>query len=143
MKSPRGRLIAISVGILGLALLTIAGFAFRERIREEYWLWRLEREEETGQRLAVKRLGELRSLRAVPRLLECACPPKNFWRQGLVDEVKAALSSMGPEVIPVLIELSEDMGSSDSAFTGSQIMLLKLAVSRHPAVRNGLKRDPE
>jgi hypothetical protein len=53
MKSPRGRLIAISVGILGLALLTTAGFAFRERIIDAYRNWGHQKPEEeifTGDR---------------------------------------------------------------------------------------------
>ncbi len=70
MKAPRGRVVVLSIGFLSLATLAAAGFAFQDRIREEYWLWKLERGSESARELATQRLGEIRSLRAVPGLLK-------------------------------------------------------------------------
>src|SRR5262245_44914859 len=65
-----GRAISIWSGTLALAIFGIAGFAFRQRIQEEYWLWRLERGSGHHREAAARALGEMRALRAVPALIE-------------------------------------------------------------------------
>jgi hypothetical protein len=83
MKAPRGRAVVLSIGFLGLATLAAAGIASRDRIREEYWLWKLEEGDETEKEAAVLSLGELRSLRAVRGILQWACslqrPAESGW----------------------------------------------------------------
>ncbi len=70
MNARRGRIIALSTGVLGIAVLATAGFALRERTCEQYWLWKLELGDESARWFAAQRLGEMRSSRAVPGLLK-------------------------------------------------------------------------
>src|SRR5262245_32037040 len=70
MTRRRGRTIATSAGILGLAVLAGAGFASRDRIVEQYWLWRPDLGDENARELAARRLGEMRSARGVSGLLK-------------------------------------------------------------------------
>ncbi len=134
MKAPRGRVVVLSIGFLGLATLAAAGFAFQDRIREEYWLWKLEKGDETGRVLAVRKLGGLHSLRAVRRMLE------RSFRSELVNEVEAVLSSLEPDVTPLLMDLSEDEEAPDTTRMAAKIMLLRLAVSRYTAVLEAERR---
>lgn len=64
----RGKAIALSTAILGLAVLVAAGLAFKERLLERHWLWKLRAGEE-GERIhAAVQLGNIRSERALPAL---------------------------------------------------------------------------
>ena len=51
-------------------MLLVAGYAFKDRPIEQWYLWRLESEDEETTKAAVERLGEMGSVRAIPRLLE-------------------------------------------------------------------------
>ena len=51
MKPGRGRRITLWNAVGALAVLAAAGFAFRARLLEEYWLWR------PGRRLDYKEEG--------------------------------------------------------------------------------------
>src|SRR6266545_6090488 len=85
--STRGRFVVLSSGLLGLAVLAIAGIAFRDRIREEYWLWRLDRGNDHQRQAAARHLGELRSLPAVPGLLRWVTSPGAGEGSGAESEV--------------------------------------------------------
>ena len=76
MPSPRDKTIVLLSGILGLAVLVTAGFAFRDRLVEEYWLWKLERGDEGDREVAARRLGEMKSTRAIPGLLRWVASAK-------------------------------------------------------------------
>ncbi len=65
----RGKLVALSTAAVGIVVMVAAGIAANDRIREEWWLWRLsvgDPDEEAG---AAQELGRLRSVRAVPLLV--------------------------------------------------------------------------
>src|SRR6266542_5759837 len=102
MNDRPGKGIAITCGIVGIAVTATAGFALQDRIREENWLWKLENGDPAEQVSAVRKLGEVRSLRAVRRMLECS------FQSELAKEVEVVLSSLEPDVTPLLIDLSED-----------------------------------
>jgi hypothetical protein len=75
MRGGRGKRIALGSGLLGCAVLAVAGIAARDRILEQYYLFkldhprgaRIDHEEDDG---LISRLGQLRSVRAVPRILK-------------------------------------------------------------------------
>jgi HEAT repeat protein len=70
MRQRRGRVVAIAAVLLGLTVLGAAGFSFRQRILEEWYFVQL-RSRDSGKRyFAATHLGEMRSVRAVPRLID-------------------------------------------------------------------------
>jgi hypothetical protein len=69
MKTRQGRTVAVWSVVLGVLVLVGAGWAMRERVAEEYWLYRLEDGDEEEKRVAVERLGEIGSARALPIIL--------------------------------------------------------------------------
>ncbi len=48
--NPRGRRIALAAVALGLLTLAGAGLAFKDRLVEEWYLWKLESEDEEEQK---------------------------------------------------------------------------------------------
>ena len=70
MNPRHGKLIARWSVALGLAVLVACGVAFRDRIAEEWWLYKLESGELEEQKVAAEKLVEMGSVRAVPVMLE-------------------------------------------------------------------------
>ena len=68
-RRSRGKLLAISVAAIGLALIAAAAVALRGRISEEYFLWKLEKGDPDEQVAAAEWLGNKRSVRAVPGIV--------------------------------------------------------------------------
>lgn len=64
MDARRPRQVALCVGAAALAVLIAAGYVARDRIREEYLIWRLEQ----GIAGAAESLGRVGSAKAVPAL---------------------------------------------------------------------------
>lgn len=56
--------------VAGLVVLGVAGWALKERLWEEWWLYNLENGDEEDKRIAAQSLGDLRSVRAVLPLLQ-------------------------------------------------------------------------
>ena len=67
----RGKVIALSTAAVGLVVLVAAGIAAKDRMREEWYLWKLEK---SGYRNveheAAIQLGELGSAKVVPILFK-------------------------------------------------------------------------
>ncbi len=61
---------AIGVVVVGAMVIVWAGIAFEEKLVEQWYLWKLDSAEEKEQELAAEKLGQMRSIRAVPRLVE-------------------------------------------------------------------------
>jgi hypothetical protein len=70
MTHARGRRLAWLSAALGAGLLIAAVMLGRDAIVERYWLFRLGSADEATMHVAAARLGELRSVAAVPRLLD-------------------------------------------------------------------------
>ena len=66
----RGRKVAVGVVIIGLLTLAGAGFAFKDKAVEQWYLLKLDSEEEEERELAAEKLGEIGSKRAIPQLIE-------------------------------------------------------------------------
>ena len=70
MTARSARQLTTIAALLAVATAACAVFAFRGRIAEEYWFWRLLGSDEAGQKAAIRVLGERRSVRAVPGILQ-------------------------------------------------------------------------
>ena len=122
MQSRRGRrtlFLALGAGLLAAGA---AAFAYRNALAERWHLWMLHSKDPANWKIAAERLGELRSARAVPRLMELL--------RKLYPEPKAkdaqdpppppdphpydtALLAIGPAATPALVE---GLGSSKEYF---------------------------
>jgi HEAT repeat protein len=68
---PKGRRIAIAAMLMGMATIALTAFVARDRLEEEWWLWKLPKPSSDEDKIrAMDRLGELRSSRAVPLILD-------------------------------------------------------------------------
>ena len=66
----RGRSVAMGAVLVGTVVIGWARFACEEKVLEQWYLWKLESAEEEERELAAKKLGEMRSRRAIPQLIE-------------------------------------------------------------------------
>ncbi len=64
----KGRRAAVATGVLAMATVLWAGIAFKERIREEWYLRQLRSRSYEERIHAIEMLGKMRSKRAVPHL---------------------------------------------------------------------------
>src|SRR5881296_1506617 len=69
MGSWRARAAAAAGAVAGAAVLFFFGLSIRERVVEEYWIRKLESEEEAEWKPAARKLAVLKSPRAVPHLV--------------------------------------------------------------------------
>lgn len=99
----RGKGLAITTMALGLAVLVGAGIAAKDRIVEEWWLYKVEWGSQEEQIQGVRRLGEMRSRRAIPLLLDLSGFPANREGAELHMLSNAALVAIGPPAVPALI----------------------------------------
>ncbi len=71
----RQRRVTVAIVLLGIAVLVGAAMLLEEPIREQWLIWRLEDDSfETRKRSALE-LGEIKSIRAVPAIVQLRPPP--------------------------------------------------------------------
>ena len=70
VNSRRGKLVTCAVVVGGLVVVASAGLAFRWPITERYYIWKLESRDKAERDHAAAKLGEMRSIRAIPSLVE-------------------------------------------------------------------------
>ncbi len=66
----RGRRVTIGVVVAGAMVIVWAGIASEEKLVEQWYLWKLDSAEEKEQELAAEKLGQMKSRRAIPWLVE-------------------------------------------------------------------------
>ncbi len=66
----RGRRVAWTLGVASVALLIGAGVFCRKSIEEQWLIWQLDSKDENKRRAAAEKLGEMKSLRSVPYLVQ-------------------------------------------------------------------------
>ena len=103
MKRPSKKLIVVSVAVLSMVVLVASGFALKRPILEQWYLWELDSEDEQERKLAAEKLGELHSVRAIPRLTE-------LFRTEPIEEPHLpysakALAKIGKPAVPALCNL--------------------------------------
>lgn len=100
---PKGKRVAITAAVCGIAILAMTAFLERDRIAEEWWLWRLSRASTVPEEIKpVERLGKLRSVRAVPLIFDRMRERGEELGNGF-SEMRDALILIGPSAVPYLI----------------------------------------
>ncbi len=99
----KGRRLTYLIISLGLLVLVVAVYAFRGPILEQWYLSKLESEDEEERKLAAERLVELHSVIAIPRLTE-------LFRTEPIEEPHLpysaeALAKIGKPAVPALCNL--------------------------------------
>jgi len=108
MAGRKGKRVALLVLAAGVAVLGVAVYAGRDLLIEEWYLYRLRSEDEAVRREAVEHLGDLRSARAVPRLIALAVEEAEVHRttdpsrEGFQD-IQATLIKIGSRGITGLV----------------------------------------
>jgi HEAT repeat protein len=67
---PRGRIAAICVGGMAILVLILAGRSLKDRAVEQWYLWKLQSKDRRTRIEAARALGEMRSIRAIPLVME-------------------------------------------------------------------------
>jgi HEAT repeat protein len=102
---PPGKLLALSTAAVGVVVLVATGFAAKDQIREEWYIWRLEKGSELEQAAAAEKLGQMRSVRAVPALFEAA---RHVEASGNRTAFSDALIHIGKPAVPDLLRAASD-----------------------------------
>ena len=127
----RGKAIALTATTLGLAVLVGAGIAAKDRIAEEWWIYKLRTGDEEEKKEAAQKLGEMPSLRSIPHLavflsqsprvdsgrsgvpvrsIEMAGPHGSSavrFKNEPLHPATAALVNCGPASVPILLVLPD------------------------------------
>jgi HEAT repeat protein len=131
MGGGRGKRVAMAIGGLGIAVLILGTVASWKWIAETWWLYRLDSTEERAQLEAAERLGDLRSRRAIPKLVL-------FYQKKSADsvEIPPVFFRIGPEAVAVIVKsLPENNGRYYSQTPEEFEVLLACLEDRDPAVR--------
>ncbi|SRR6266540_2916601 len=112
MNLRKGKKVAILTAASGITIMAFTGFVFRGRILEQWYFRELECRDWERIHSAIRRLGELRSVRAVPRFFdrirrepEGDKPPFGYETLGSIPD---ALGKIGGPATPELIQALED-----------------------------------
>ena len=76
----KGRRRAYLTITLGVVVLLAAGYAFRDKALEQWYIWKLESDDEQSRKDAAARLAEMGAVGAVPAILEILDGPGIFGR---------------------------------------------------------------
>ena len=106
MKRPRNKFIVSGVAVFGIAVLVASGFALKRPVLEEWYLWKLDSENDEERKVAAEKLGEMGSVRAIPPLVEILQPEPG--EPNLLHYTGQALARIGPPSVPALIRLFRD-----------------------------------
>jgi HEAT repeat protein len=114
----KGKRLAIVALLLALVVLIGAGVPLRRLFLEEWYLRELDSKDEATRELALEKLGEMQSARAVPRLMkglgEAFRDINSRATPGYVDlahPFARALIRIGAPAVPALIEALKDPGN--------------------------------
>ena len=107
---------------LGVLVLLVAGYAFKDKALEQWYLWKLASKGESEKQIAVEELGKMGSVRAIPMLIELfrLRPDAPKLRYAAVD----ALCGIGQPAVPALNKALDDENEEVrmfAAFTLGQV----------------------
>jgi len=131
-----GRRIAIGAGIITAMVLGVAAYVARDRIAEEWYLRKLDSPDFTEKFRAALKLGELRSIKAIPKLANLMKEadhhseeawaawqiPADFRPGGLMAHV---FEQIGPTAGPALINLLKGDPNSSHEWKGYACVVIK------------------
>lgn len=105
------KVIAWVVTAVGIAVVVYLGWTFGRSFMEQWYLWKLERDDSDQRQRAAEQLAAMKSARAVPRLVEILCevasrqPDLRAAADLAFSHYSAtALVNIGPPSIPHLVE---------------------------------------
>ncbi len=117
---------------LGVLVLLVAGYAFRDRAVEQWFIWQLESEDKAVRVAAAEKLADIGSMKAVPHLIQAieTMESENTWdavgggpphvRTGIVlTPIAYSLYRIGPDVLPAVRRAYEEevaSGRSDRRY---------------------------
>ncbi len=114
----------ITLTVIGVVALSVTVIALKRPLSEQWCLWKLESDDPATRDLAARSLGEMRSIRAIPPLIELLrqIPPeptvkvyftkvRGRWAEGGWEAAQLALTKIAAPALPSLVEL---LGESDS-----------------------------
>ena len=113
--------VVFGAALLGTFVLVVAVVAFKRPIMEQWYLWKLDSEDESDRQLAAQNLGALGSVKAIPRLMELF--REEYTRPNYRDKSSSirlrelgplhysaqALITIGPPAVPALVEAGDDL----------------------------------
>ncbi len=70
MAAGKGRRVAMTAMLAGLAVIAASGWSLRDVLEEQYWLFRLSSSDPGEARIAAQVLARSGSVRAIPRFME-------------------------------------------------------------------------
>ena len=97
--------------MLGLSALLVAGVALKEPLLEQWHIRRLESSDPAQRNAAATRLGEMKSIRAIPALVRAVGTARPYYGerfQAIFPSTEAAAKSLvaiGARAIPAILEL--------------------------------------
>jgi len=122
MAPHKGRRIAIALGVVAIAVLAAAIYACRDRLREAWYLHRLDSPDLVTSYRAARKLGELRSERALPRIVELfrACEGHDREAAAVFGVQRMDLGSffplifmrIGSPAVPYMVEILKGNGKA-------------------------------
>ncbi len=146
MATEKRRLTTCFVVAIGCLVIMVAGLAVKDKAAEQWYLWKLESGEESERISAAERLAEMRSSRAIPRLVELLCEyalrqPDRSPRYGAAAYFPArrelpahysaeALLKIGPPALPSLAEALANEDVRVRAFVYSTLLSIGPATPR-------------
>ena len=82
MKATKSKRLSHLTTALGVLVLAIAGYVFKDVAVEQWYIWQLGSDNEEQRKAAVEKLAEINSLRAVPHLLRMLGEHKEYSSDG-------------------------------------------------------------
>ncbi|MBI4583848.1 MAG: hypothetical protein HY717_07475 [Planctomycetes bacterium] len=96
MSAIKGRLVALAAASAGLITLLGTGLASKDFLVEQWWLYRFGSGSDVEKRVAIAKLGERRSVRAIPRLIKLLGDSFDpDWPQGYLFQLPMECSEFG------------------------------------------------
>ena len=141
MKTRKGRAIAFSTAALGLVVLVGVAIALKDRLREEWCIYRLKSGDVHARLSAIKELEEKRSVRAVPSLIAMLYK-EDFQPLGERNNVSmdgraaVALIRIGQPAVPLLTEAMHAPGVTSNLLSHAVNIFQEISGRE---VINGLK----
>ncbi len=71
-------------------------------LREQYWIWKLENKDPIIQEIALNKLSELQSVRAIPRMMDALAQRMGEWDYSIAERVEGDLTLHSSDNLPLL-----------------------------------------
>ena len=140
MMGKSKRLTTLLIVVAAFLTLAIAGFVAKDAIGESYWLWKLDSDDAGDRSIAAERLGRLRSIRAIPKLIENFRRPTAFYSKDKSAGINA-LISIGRPAVPALVAAFKQ--EDNMVRGGAEIVLGRIGPPAVPALLAALKDQDE